>query len=105
MERTSSFSIIVVNVRYWCKSTGNRDLTVDCVRIDTTPYTIRLTGKDVNLYSPLAEAQVDILRSYMEENNLNDPNMMKSLYFSMVGMKINKRGYYVYSENLCRHGK
>lgn len=58
------------------------DLTVDCVRIDTTPYTIRLTGKGRKTrIVPLAEAQVDILRSYMEENNLNDPNMMKSLYF------------------------
>ena len=45
------------------------DLTVDCVRIDTTPYTIRLTGKGRKTrIVPLAEAQVDILRSYMEEH-------------------------------------
>lgn len=58
------------------------DLTVDCVRIDTTPYTIRLTGKGRKTrIVPLAEAQVDILRNYMEENNLNNPNMMKNFIF------------------------
>ena len=70
------------------------DLTVDCVRIDTTPYTIRLTGKGRKTrIVPLAEAQVDILRSYMEENNLNDPNMMKKpLFFNGRHEKLTREG-------------
>lgn len=94
MERTSSFSIIVINVRYWCKSQEIADLTVDCVRIDTTPYTIRLTGKERKTrIVPLAEAQVDILRNYMEENNLKDPNMMKKpLFFNGRHEKLTREG-------------
>lgn len=51
------------------------DLTVDSVRIDHEPYTIRLFGKGrKGRIVPLVSEQVSILREYMEENNLNDTN-------------------------------
>lgn len=51
------------------------DLTVDCVRITSEPYTIRLYGKGRKArIVPLVREQVAILRSYMEEYGLNDSN-------------------------------
>lgn len=45
------------------------DLTVDCVRIDSEPYTIRLFGKGRKArVVPMVKEQVNHLRQYMEEN-------------------------------------
>lgn len=49
------------------------NLTVDSVRISSEPYTIRLFGKGRKArIVPLVKEQTEILRSYMEENHLND---------------------------------
>lgn len=59
------------------------DLTVDCVRIDCEPYTIRLYGKGRKArIVPLVKEQVAILRSYMEENGLDYNKASSPLFFN-----------------------
>lgn len=49
------------------------DLTVNSVRVDSEPYTIRLFGKGGKArIVPLVKEQTEILRSYMAENHLNE---------------------------------
>jgi Site-specific recombinase XerD len=58
------------------------DLTVDSVRIAHEPYTIRLYGKGRKArIVPLVKEQVAILRSYMEENGLDNSNKASSPLF------------------------
>ena len=70
------------------------DLKVDCVRIDSEPYTIRLFGKGRKArIVPLMKEQVAILREYMEENNLNDPNKYSHpLFFNSRHEKLTREG-------------
>lgn len=70
------------------------DLTVDCVRIDYEPYTIRLFGKGrKSRIVPLVREQTDILRSYMEENRLNDSSKSASpLFFNSRHEKMTREG-------------
>lgn len=58
------------------------DLTVESVRIASEPYTISLYGKGRKArIVPLVREQVTILRSYMDENKLNDSNKASSPLF------------------------
>lgn len=70
------------------------DLTVDCVRIDYEPYTIRLFGKGrKSRIVPLVREQTDILRSYMEENRLNYSSKSASpLFFNSRHEKMTREG-------------
>lgn len=70
------------------------DLKVDCVRIDSEPYTIRLFGKGRKArIVPLMKEQVTILREYMEENNLNDSNKSSHpLFFNSRHEKLTREG-------------
>jgi site-specific recombinase XerD len=76
------------------------DLTVDCVRINHEPYTIRLLGKGRKArIVPLVKEQVAILREYMEENHLNNSNKALSpLFFNHRNEKLTREGIaYVFS--------
>ncbi|ULB33247.1 tyrosine-type recombinase/integrase [Proteiniphilum propionicum] len=70
------------------------DLTVDSVRINHEPYTICLYGKGRKArIVPLVKEQVAILRSYMEENELNNSNLAASpLFFNNRHEKLTRKG-------------
>lgn len=70
------------------------DLTVDCVRIDSEPYTIKLYGKGrKHRIVPLAENQISILKAYMQEHNLNDINKgAHPLFYNRRGEKLTREG-------------
>ncbi len=70
------------------------DLTPESVRIDKTPHSIRLIGKGrKSRIVPLMCEQVDILKSYMEENNLLESSMQKHpLFFNSRGEKLTRSG-------------
>lgn len=70
------------------------DLTVDCVRIDSEPYTIRLFGKGRKArVVPMVKEQVNHLRLYMEENHLDNSNMFGTpLFFNNRHEKLTREG-------------
>lgn len=70
------------------------DLTVDCVRIDSEPYTIRLFGKGRKArVVPMVKEQVNHLRQYMEENHLDNSNMYGTpLFFNNRHEKLTREG-------------
>lgn len=70
------------------------DLTVDSVRIDSEPHTIRLYGKGrKSRIVPLMKEEVSILRAYMEENHLNDINKATHpLFFNSRHEKLTREG-------------
>lgn len=70
------------------------DLTVDSVRIDYEPYTIRLYGKGRKArIVPLVKEQTKILREYMEENHLDDISKVSSpLFFNNRHEKLTREG-------------
>jgi site-specific recombinase XerD len=70
------------------------DLTPESVRIEHTPYTIRLVGKGrKSRIVPLMQEQVDILRSYMKENRLLESNRNKHpLFYNGRGEKLTRSG-------------
>ena len=70
------------------------DLTVDCVRIDNEPYTIRLFGKGRKArIVPMVKEQVIHLRRYMEENHLDNSNMFGTpLFFNNRHVKLTREG-------------
>lgn len=70
------------------------DLTVESVRIDSEPYTIRLYGKGrKSRIVPLMKEEVSILRPYMEENHLNDINKASNpLFFNSRHEKLTREG-------------
>lgn len=70
------------------------DLTVDCVRIRSEPYTIRLFGKGSKVrIVPLVKEQVAILRRYMEENQLDDNNKASNpLFYNNRYEKLTRKG-------------
>lgn len=80
------------------------DLTVDSVRISSEPYTIRLFGKGRKArIVPLVKEQVKILRSYMEENHLDDPNKGTSpLFFNNRHEKLTREGIAYILNNYAR---
>lgn len=76
------------------------DLTVGSVRIGSEPYTIRLFGKGRKYRTvPLVREQTEILRAYMEENRLNDPNKATHpLFFNSRNEKLTREGIsYIFS--------
>lgn len=70
------------------------DLTVDSVRIDYEPYTIRLYGKGRKArIVPLVKEQTKILREYMKENHLDDRSKVSSpLFFNNRHEKLTREG-------------
>lgn len=70
------------------------DLTVDCVRINQEPYTVRLFGKGRKYrIVPLVREQVKILQEYMDENRLDDISMGTSpLFFNNRHEKLTRKG-------------
>lgn len=70
------------------------DLTPDCVRIESRPYTIRLTGKGrKSRIVPLLEKQVDLLRNYMEEHHLfRTENKEHPLFYNSRREKLTRAG-------------
>ena len=70
------------------------DLTVDCIRIDSEPYTIKLFGKGrKSRIIPMMKEQVVHLRQYMEENHLNNSNMFGTpLFFNNRHEKMTREG-------------
>lgn len=70
------------------------DLTPEAVRIEHTPYTIKLTGKGrKSRIVPLLSEQVAILKSYMTENNLFSTNKNKHpLFFNSRAEKLTRTG-------------
>ena len=70
------------------------DLTADCVRIASEPYTIRLFGKGRKArIVPLVKEQVRILREYMEENHLDESAKGTSpLFFNNRHEKLTREG-------------
>jgi len=70
------------------------DLTVDCVRIDSGPYTIKLYGKGrKRRIVPLVEEQISILKVYMLEHHLNDTNKgSHPLFYNSRGEKLTREG-------------
>ena len=70
------------------------DLTPESVRIEHTPYTIRLIGKGrKSRIVPLVRKQVDVLKAYMVENNLFSPERYRHpLFFNSRGEKLTRAG-------------
>lgn len=70
------------------------DLTVESVRIDYEPYSIRLFGKGrKSRIVPMVKEQTEILRQYMAENHLNDSNVYASpLFFNNRHEKLTREG-------------
>jgi site-specific recombinase XerD len=70
------------------------DLTPDCIRIESRPYTIRLTGKGrKSRIIPLMGEQVDLLKNYMEEHHLLRPeNRAHPLFYNSRHEKLTRAG-------------
>ena len=70
------------------------DLTPDNVRADSKPYTIRLVGKGrKSRIVPLMEEQVRILKCYMDEHRLHEPEKrMSPLFFNSRREKLTRAG-------------
>lgn len=70
------------------------DLTPDSIRIESKPYTIRLTGKGrKSRIVPLLEEQVDLLRNYMEEHHLFSPESKEHpLFYNSRHEKLTRAG-------------
>ncbi len=70
------------------------DLTVDSLRIASTPYTIRIVGKGNKArIVPLMDPMVEMLRAYLEENHLTEHRFFQSpLFPNRVGHKITRQG-------------
>ena len=70
------------------------DLTVESVRIDSDPYTLRLYGKGRKArVVPMVREQVEHLRLYMEENHLDNSNMYGTpLFFNNRHKKLTREG-------------
>ena len=70
------------------------DLTVGSLRITSRPYTARIVGKGNKArIVPLMDNQVEILRSYLEENHLMEPHCMTHpLFPNRKGHKMTRYG-------------
>jgi integrase/recombinase XerD len=70
------------------------DLTVDSLRIQTEPYTIRIYGKGKKTrIVPMVRNQIVFLRKYMDRYRLNDDNCLSyPLFFNNRGEKITRTG-------------
>lgn len=70
------------------------DLTVDMVRIEKEPYTVRILGKGrKQRIVPLSKEQTQILRDYMSENDLFNPrNNGQPLFVNRQGHKLTRKG-------------
>lgn len=70
------------------------DLTVECIRIESRPYTIRLTGKGrKSRIVPLMDEQTDILRNYLEEcHSQKSENKKHPLFYNSRGEKLTRAG-------------
>lgn len=70
------------------------DLTPDNVRADSKPYTIRLVGKGrKSRIVPLMEEQVRILKCYMDEHRLHEPEKrMSPMFFNSRKEKLTRAG-------------
>ena len=70
------------------------DLTPGNVRADSKPYTIRLVGKGrKSRIVPLMEEQVRILKCYMDEHRLHEPEKrMSPLFFNSRREKLTRAG-------------
>lgn len=68
------------------------DLTVDCIRIESEPYTIKLFGKGrKSRVVPMVKEKVNHLRLYMEENHLDNSNMFGTpLFFNNKHEKLTR---------------
>lgn len=70
------------------------DLTVDSVRVDSEPYTIKIAGKGHKIrIVPLVKEQVAILKEYIRENNLDNSNLFRHpLFFNNRNEKLTRTG-------------
>ena len=70
------------------------DLTVDSLRIQTEPYTIRIYGKGRKTrIVPMVRNQIVFLRKYMDRYGLNENNCLSHpLFFNNRGEKITRTG-------------
>lgn len=70
------------------------DLTPESLRIEKTPYTIRLVGKGrKSRIVPLMPEQVNLLKHYMKENDLFLSHKIKHpLFFNAKGEKLTRSG-------------
>lgn len=70
------------------------DLTVSSLRIASKPYTLRIIGKGNKArIVPLMDNQVEILRSYLEENRLTEQSFLQHpLFPNRKGHKITRYG-------------
>lgn len=78
--------------------TGSRvqeiiDLSPSCIRLDQ-PTTIKVTGKGKKTrIIPMLDAQVRLLRNYLEEHKLSEPGAnMYPLFFNSRGEKLTRAG-------------
>jgi site-specific recombinase XerD len=77
-----------------CRVQELTDLTVDSLRIQSEPYTIRICGKGRKTrVVPLSENQLVVLRKYMDRYGLNDEKCLKyPLFTNSRGDKMTRSG-------------
>jgi site-specific recombinase XerD len=70
------------------------DLTPESLRIESRPYTIRLLGKGrKNRIVPLMDEQVELLRNYMDEHHLYEPQKNRHpLFYNNRREKLTRAG-------------
>jgi site-specific recombinase XerD len=87
-------SILALMYDTGCRVQEVIDLTVDSLRIQTEPYTIRIYGKGRKTrIVPMARNQIVFLRKYMYRYGLNDNRYLThSLFFNGRGEKMTRTG-------------
>lgn len=87
-------SILALMYDTACRVQEIIDLTVDSLRIQTEPYTIRIYGKGRKTrIVPMVQNQTVFLRKYMERYGLNDDRCLKHpLFFNNRGKKMTRTG-------------
>jgi site-specific recombinase XerD len=87
-------SILALMYDTGCRVQEIIDLTVDSLRIQTEPYTIRIYGKGRKTrIIPMVRNQIIFLRTYMDRYGLNDDrHLTHPLFFNGRGEKMTRTG-------------
>jgi site-specific recombinase XerD len=88
------FSILALMYDTGCRVQEIVDLTVDSLRIQTEPYTIRIYGKGRKTrIIPMVHNQTGFLKKYMDRYGLNDERRLTHpLFFNNRGEKMTRAG-------------